>query len=451
MSDILNFPEAPCAVLLPPKSHIPILIVQYSLLIFAAAALFLTTSCEKTAIPKPPDGSEFSIVFHNTFNLAEAQYAVFLSDEDGIVRAFQWLPGTDTARVTVPDSKDGERFDCTVVKIVPLLVSGSGVRDTTVTLTTYTGLSESTEIYLREPNFQQQTDLAITFTGVSTLDSIIVPDGLTFALPQPDNGFRGEYRVFHTGRFWCRIKINGEPNWRFVYFDNVNSPTLDITRDATQLPQIAGPTANVALPFFTAWNYHLDLVSDLSQNQFLAIGTLFPVPGGVIPVFDALTVYEPPGLTTAGYRLRLSGFDPATGGYGYRCDRLFQTLPSALPLPNFDIQPTTLSDNRLIGVVSSGPADLLAFTRTGAPNLSWEVLMAPGSTGLVTYRLPDIPADLANLFSNLGAYNFSGNVRVRAEGYDAFTTYQEVIARRMAQDDLLWQMKAGYVARERIF
>ncbi len=48
-------------------------------------------------------------------------------------------------------------------------------------------------------------------------------------------------------------------------------------------------------------------------------------------------------------------------------------------------------------------------------------------------------------------YNFGGQVRVRAEGYEQLGAYEEVVARRMLQDDPLWQMKAGYTARERIF
>ncbi|MBK9335720.1 MAG: hypothetical protein IPM98_03685 [Lewinellaceae bacterium] len=375
----------------------------------------------------------------------------FLSDEDGLVRAFRWLPGADTARVSVPDARAGDRFDCTVVRIVPLLAPGSGIRDTTVTMTTYTGLTEGGDIYLREPDFLKTTDLTITFTGVSTLDSIVVPDGLTFALPQADNNFRGEYRVFHTGRFWCRVKVNGEPNWRYLFFDNVTTPTLEITRDASDLSLLADPSATIALPFITTWNYQLDRVMDLSQNQFLALGALIPIPGGPIPVFDALRVFEPPGLPANGYRLRLSGFDAAPGGYGYECDLFFQIPPAALPLPAFDIQPTTLADDRLLGVLNTGPIDLLAFTRTGTPNLTWEVLAAPSTTGLVTYRLPDVPAELANLFPNLGMYNFGGQVRVRAEGYEQLGAYEEVVARRMLQDDPLWQMKAGYTARERIF
>ena len=415
------------------------------------AVLLGVAACEKQVLPPPSADTAFTVVLHNSFNLAEAQYAAFVSDEDGLVRAFRWLPGTDTARLTVPDAKPGDRFDCTVVKIVPLLAPGTGIRDTTVRLTTYTGLSESADIFLREPSILQETDLTITLTGVVTLDSIVVPDGITFALPQEDNNFRGEYRIFHTGRFWCRLKINGEANWRYAFFDHVGSPTLDIQRDATTLPELVGPSAGVALPFFADWTYQLDRVTNLGQNQFLALGPLVPIPGGVVPVFDAFSVYEPPGLPNNGYRLRLSGFDPVPGGYGYVSDRFFQNLPPAVPLLAFDIAPTTLSDNRLVAAISTGPVDLLAFVRTGTPNLTWEVLAAPTPNGLLAYRLPDVPSDLAELFNTLKTYNFGGAVRVRAEGYDQFDTYEAVIARRMAQDDPLWQMKAGYTARERVF
>lgn len=420
-------------------------------LLLLLAALWSVAACEKKETPPPPADPAFTVTLHNAFNLVEAQYAAFVSDEDGRIRAFRWLPGTDTARLTVPEARAGEQFDCTVVKIVPLLAPGTGIRDTTVTLTTYTGLTTSTDIYLRDPSNVQATDLFLTLTGASTLDSIVVPDGITFALPQPDNNFRGEYRVFHTGRFWCRIKVNGEPTWRYLVFDNVNTPTLDIQRDVATLPELPPSSTAIALPFFADWTYHLDRVINLNQGHFLSLSPLVPIPGGVVPFFDAIAVFEPPTLPGNGYRLRLSGFDPAPGGYGYVCDRFFQQLPASMSAPVFDIAPTNLAGNRLVGVVSSGPVDVLALTRFGTPNLTWEVLAQPTSTGLLAYRLPDVPAGLGDLFPALKSYSFDGRVRVRAEHYEQFGSYREAIAPRLMQNDPLWQMKAGYTARLRVF
>jgi len=65
--------------------------------------------------------------------------------------------------------------------------------------------------------------------------------------------------------------------------------------------------------------------------------------------------------------------------------------------------------------------------------------------------LPDVPAELTKQFPGLGAYQFDSAIRVRAEHYDQLNAYPDVALRRMLLDDPLWQMKAGYTARERIF
>ncbi len=415
--------------------------------------LLLATACQKKDNPEPPDKQGFTLHFHNEFNVLEAEYAAFLSDENGTVRAFRWLPGSDTARLSVPDALPGDRFDCTVVKIVTLIAPGTGVRDTTVTLTTYTNLFDGANIYFRDPNFLQSTDLFLRFTNLNALDSIIVPDGLTFARPQPANNFTGQYRVLHTGRIWCRILMDGESNWRYAYLDNVAAPNLDTTLDAAALPLLPAAPKSLSLPLLTAWDYKVDGVIDATQGKFLAIGDLIRAPGGAVPVFDQLNIYQPPGPSFAGYRMRFSGFDSAPGGFGYTCDLYSDTLPAALPEPDFDIQATAAVGNRDAAIQCNGFVDVLVFTRThnSSLHLGWETLVAPNNTDKVSYRLPDVPPELAQRFSALKNYDFGETVRVRGESYRQFNSYPEVIARRMLLDDPLWQMKAGYVARERVF
>jgi hypothetical protein len=209
----------------------------------------------------------------------------------------------------------------------------------------------------------------------------------------------------------------------------------------------------VSLPFSTNWSYELSQVFDLAQQQFLPIGDIIRAPGGPVPIFDQLDVVQPPNLPATGYRLRISGVDASPGSYGYACDKYFQSLPAALLPPNFDIVGASLADDRWVSIQCSGIIDLLAFTRrhNGSPQINWEALLAPTNVGAATYRLPDVPVELGNLFPALRAYDFSNIVEVRAEGYDMFNAYPEVIARRMLQDDPLWQMKAGYVAIMRVF
>lgn len=110
---------------------------------------------------------------------------------------------------------------------------------------------------------------------------------------------------------------------------------------------------------------------------------------------------------------------------------------------------------RVVAVKCTGNFDLLSLTREqgGAVKVHWEALVAPaGKNGIVTYRLPDVPKDFSDRFPKLKNFeNFRNSVRVRAENYDQYNAYPQAIAPRMLQNDPLWQMKAGYVGRERAF
>lgn len=425
------------------------------ILLLSGILFLFISSCRKNETPDPPVPPAFELTFNNTYPLPESEYAVFLSDEDGLIRAFRWLPGADTARVAVPDAKTGDVFDCTVVGINTLSIPGTGIFDTTVVLTTYTNLSDGTNIHLRSPDFVQTTDLYVAFTNFTSLDAVVVPDGLTFAQPQALNNYQGQYRILHSGRFWLRLRINGESEWRYASFDATNTPTVNVTLDAANLPGINSPPASVNLPFFAPWSFRIDRVIDAGQQQFLAIGDNIPIPGGPVPIFDQLDVFEPPDPSTGTYRLRLSGTDVEPGSYTYHCDRLASPLPATIPAPAFDIQPTTVAGPRVVAVKCIGAFDLLSLTReqSGAVNVLWEALVAPaGNNGIVTYRLPDVPKDLSDRFPQLKSYdNFGSAVRVRAENYDLYNTFPAALAPRLLRDDPLWQMKAGYVGRERVF
>jgi len=414
------------------------------------AALFFA-ACEKSDTPGPTGETGFSVTFSSAYSILQNETAVFLTDEDGHIRAFRWMSGPGTTKFTVPDSKPGERFDFSVAGIFTRTLPGTSLVDTFLIIRTYTNLADSARFDLIPTGNEVETNFYITFTGITSLDSIVVPNGITFALPQPDNNFQGQYLVQHTGQFWCRVKVNGESKWRYLLLDNVTGSTINVTRDATTLPELPPASASVALPFFTAWTYQLDRVLDANQDKFLPLGPQFPIPGGVVPFFDAVQILEPPGLSNFGYRLRLAGEDAAPGGYGYECDRFFSVLPNTAPALNFDIQPTNLADKRLIAVTSSGPVDVLSFTRFGSPNISWEVFAAPAVSGATIYRLPDVPAELSDIFPLLKTYDFDTKVQVRAESYDVFNGYEEAIRTRMHPQDLLWQARAGYLARSRTF
>lgn len=418
------------------------------------ALLFLfVISCKKDdPAPIPPAGS-FSILFDNEYNELQAHYGVFLSDSDGRVRAFRWLPGSDTASLGISHVSDTDRFDCTVVKITNIDASGSGVVDTSIVLTTYTNLGNNRTVHLRDLEFRQSLDLIIQFTNINSLDSIIVPDGLTFARPQAGNNFTGQYRILHSGKVWLRLLINGENTWRYMFFDNVAGSSQAAMIDATILPKLFNsPTKNIELPFNGPWKYKVEGLVDTGALRFMPLGDLLRAPGGAVPVFDHLAVFEPEAKPYSGYRLQMYA-PPGTAGYGYASDAYYTTLPNAAPVPAFDVEAAVPPNTRYTAVRCLGEFDLLALSRyyAGLPNVNWEVLLAPKNGEVVAYRLPDLPAEVANLSFGLKTYNFGNGVVARAEYYDNLPSFESVIGQRLLNNDPYWQTKGSYLARERNF
>lgn len=422
----------------------------------AILALFLAFvfSCNKEDTGPNPTGEHFEIFFDNEFNELQAHYAAFLSDADGRLRAFRWLPGRDTASLTIPNTLATDRFDCTVVKITNINASGSGVVDTSIVLTTYTNLPSGKTVRLRDPEFRQSLDLVIQFTNITTLDSIIVPDGLTFARPQEANNYIGQYRVLHTGKVWLRLLINGETTWRYMFFNNVSGPTQAAMIDATILPKLFNsPTKTIGLPFTAPWQYKIEGLVDTANLEFMPLGDLLRAPGGAVPVFSQLAVFEPETKPYSGYRLQFAGPVSGSAGYGYALDRYYPTLPAALPEPAFDVQAAQPPNNRAAAALCTGDFDVLAFVRTraGLPNLRWEVLLQPNLGGAKSYRLPDLPGEVADLSFALKTYDFGNTVQIRADAYDHLSSFEAVLDRRLSNQDPYWQTKGGYLARERNF
>ena len=408
-------------------------------------------ACEKDPTPKPAADAPFVVHIDNEFNELQAQYAVFISDSDGKVLAYRQLAGSDTAQVQVPKSKTTDRLDCTIVRLTTLEAQGSGVTDTTLQLRTYTQLASGQTIHLRSLNYQQATDLHLMLTNLTALDTILVPDGLSFVRPQASNDFSGVYHVANTGQMWLRLKAHGDLFWRYLFLDNINDDALEATVNVTLLPSLTTPPKNIVLPFTAPWQYRIDGVVDSASRQYLALGDQFRAPGGANPAFGDLDIYEPNVQGYNGYRIAVKGTSIVPGGYTYSSDGYYAAVPGSLPLPNFDLQPTSAVSNRYVGVKCIGDFDLLALSRsrTGNPNISWEVLIQPVN-GILTYRLPDVPDALGQRFSSLKNFEFGNSVTVRAENYDRINGYEAVVRQLLRNDDPFWQAKAGYLGREEV-
>jgi len=419
-------------------------------------------ACVKTVAP--PAAPTFEVFVNNEFNELNARFAIFVSDQsNGETRAFRWVAGEDSIHLEVPNSTQSDRFDCTVFKISTLLAPGTGVRDTVLSLTTYTDLESGTQINLRNQVYQQVTSLSFNLAGMNTLDSIVVSDAFTISRPQPGNNYAGEYFCYHSGKTWVRILVNGDPFWRFVRFDNLSGPAVNAsTLDANIFLSILAPPLKLNFPFVTAWDYQVDGLVDTSKLQFFPLSAPLLAPGGTIPIIGTVNVFEPvnndlfnPNRPYNGLRVQTHGTEPAVGGYTYISDHFYSAIPATLPVAAFDLEPTVLADKRLIAVNCVGNFDLLTFSRSRSGyqvslNINWEVITKP-KNGIVDYRLPDVPTALGSLYPPLKNYDFNVGVKARAESYEKNISYQQIVWEKLNAGDVLWQARAGYLGKERSF
>ncbi|MFN0035729.1 MAG: hypothetical protein ACKVUS_11730 [Saprospiraceae bacterium] len=423
-----------------------------------ALALFAFFSCNKAKAPVEPD-PVFELFVKNDYFEIQARYALFISNEDGETLAFRWLPGEDTAHIQVPASLPADRFDCTILRVTTLEAPGTGLKDTSLSLTTYTNLPSGQQINLRDLYFHQATTMKFTLTGFTSLDSIVVPDGLALSRPQANNNYYGEYLVNNTGRCWIRLLVNGEPFWRFLVLKNVGK-TLDVnTIDVSQLLSSFAAPLPMQLPFLTTWQYKLDAAVDTSRLEFFPLSDYVRAPGGVVPVYNSVQVFEPVNNDVFDpsrpyidlFRLQTEGPAGVADGYTYLSDNFYSAVPTSLAQPSFDLAPTILANNRSVAVTCTGDFDLLAFSRlrSGTPRINWEVVTKP-EVGIVLYRLPDVPKALGDLYPTLKIYDFNTSVRARAENYERLN-YEDALHQRLLNADPLWKARAGYLGREEGF
>jgi hypothetical protein len=220
------------------------------------------------------------------------------------------------------------------------------------------------------------------------------------------------------------------------------------------MPKLLNQIPKINLPFYATWAFSVQGTLRMDERHFMPIGDHERAPGNAIPIINQLSVYEPQNQQFESYRLTFSGTDiNANNGYYYYNDRIVNDLPSALEVPDFDITPTIVNDNRIVAFNSTGNFDRIILTRINqdiTPHLLWRAYLPGGQTNIV-HRLPTLPDQLNGLSSNLRNYNFSDIVRVRAERFDNLDGFEEVQDAHYRANDPLWIPKAGYLAVERAF
>jgi hypothetical protein len=433
-------------------------ILRYVLLL---ASVSLVLSCAKDEpVPKPA----FELYVNNTYNELSSTFHVWLTDSEGKIVAQRQLPGSDTAILKVPGASADATFDCTVAQVTVFEATGSGVRDTSVVLNTYTKLRSGEQLQLRGAAENVQfTEIKFQITDMMTFDTIIVPDGITFSRPTVFNNFNGYYRVANTGTFWMRFLVNNEDFWRFAVFENVGNQLLDLGQASyTVFPKMIASPSRLGFPFGSTWNYKIEGIIDTAKNRYFPMGDLYRAPGGLVPVINYVDVFEPetddvffppPPRPYKGFRVYAYGTDGSAGGYDYYIDRLYDSLPPTLPQPNWDIQPAVPLDGRLVGArcLNEFDALVLSKTRAGSLNYRWNVHLPANTNGTVEYRLPDVPTDFSTQYTKLRFYDFDAGMSARAERYDRYSDFAAIQRKRMKNDDTYWQAKAGFMAREERF
>jgi hypothetical protein len=423
------------------------------LLIFLLFAFFV--GCDKVDTPPVVDEpADFILRVENDFNELQAHFTVVLSDEDGNLITSRDIPGNDSARIVLPGVGENARYDCTVFRSTIITAPGSGVKDTTVTLQTYPRLASGHTLEFRNLNYKRVTDLRIQFSNITTVDSILVPEAVTIARPLAANNYSGHYQVYHTGRFWLRVRINGEAKWRFMRFDNINTDEVDANVDATLLPIIFDNPPKIQLPYTTAWKYNLEGIYNLDNKELFPLGDFLRAPGGITPIFNQITAYEPESSDVFNpnpspfnsYRLLLNGSGSSPENFHLQLDRIFTEVPANIEVPAFNAQLLPISSDRYAAVTCSGDFDLMAL-RFSKGVVTWEVYLPASNGAIVSYRLPDLPASVRAFTSTLQKYDFGKSILSRAESFENLNGYDAVVRRYLSNNDPLWRAKANYTAK----
>ena len=423
---------------------------QINLFIFLCAAisvLFSNAACNKT---EGPERNSFKITFNNEFTLLEAKFGAFLTQEDGKVVAFSWLNGNTITDFGL-DYAESETYNCTIVKITYTEAPGSP--EDVVQLTTYHQLKDKTIINLRDLSFEQESNIKLQFTNITSLDSLIFPEGTALIRPQESTNYFGNFTVNHTGDFWLLAKFNGDPDWRYITFKNFAQTTNTLYIDANLMSKMHQVTPTIKLPFNARWRYHLDGVLNVENKKIIPLGDTFERLESSVSLGNNLYIHQPEDIVIPEYKVELVGTKAGVDGYTYKINRFYNVLPTLIEAPTFNIMPTLVNDNRRVGVRCEGNFDALVMTRTieGTPQINWSVYAAPALDGNVSHELPELPRELGLLYPQLSNYAFGSGIKVRAEQFKFLMGYDEVLSNIFDNSDPFWQTKNELLSVEKTF
>ena len=408
-------------------------------------------ACEKSIPADPIDSNNYTLILHNEYNLLEAQLAAFVCDAEGTPIGFRWLNAKDSTHLELPNTSTSDRFDCNLVKMT--ISNAFGFPDTTLEVRSFEQIRSGTEIYLRENFFQQLSNLNLKISGLNSLDSIVVSDGLPFDIPAASNNYEGVYRVLHSGKILVRLLVDGESDWRYTVVDNVQSDTVSLDLQASTMPVLSSTPKRMNFPFLDDWDYNVDAVINLSTPELLPLGGLLRQPGGLQPNLSFVDLWDIPGNIPSQYRIRALGTAPGPNGAVYEREALYSDIPQQLEEPLFEIQLAGPVQNDQVEVSSSGVYATIHFIRNfdrQGMHIEWEFVQQ-AETGNIQNRLPQLPTELSTLFPELGQYQFGNLVRVKGTFFDQNNVYDAALAPQFLNQDPLWRAKAGLLSWEQVF
>jgi hypothetical protein len=295
------------------------------------------------------------------------------------------------------------------------------------------------------------TELKLQFTGINSLDSIIIPNSTTIIHPQESNNFFGHYQINHNGNFWIRAKFNGDTEWKYRTFKNYSAGDVSLSLAANQFTTITSPQLSIALPHSARWAYQAMGETQGTSPQWMALDQNSDL--NTPPFSSTLELIRPENEPYNRYRLHLKGSGNSSNGSVFHLDQIVDNLPTSIPSIPFNVTPYQISDFRNITIECSGDFDMLTVKRTSPtpPYVRWTSYLPSALNQNVLHQLPEIPDEVARLAPALKNYNLGYTISVTGERYELLSGFEEVQHNLLLNDNPYWKAQAGMTGIERFY